>query len=145
MIIIYKIWHWQLLPVLPLAQLRMLKACCISLSEMLINDKMPRNISDEAMRKYPIEDYAIFNELLIDELKRRGELTGIAERKLKMIESYAIPNIPPFVGWHNRKYLIQCISNLSEKKDNGKISDDEWKKIRNQFKEIVDFIEEETL
>lgn len=143
MVIIYRLWHWQLLPVLPLAQLRMLKACCISLSEMLSKGQMPKQICNEAMRAYPIEDFAIYNSLLIGELKNRGELTGIVERKLRMLEPFITPNTPPFVGWHNRKYLIQCISNLSEKKDNNKISDDEWKAICNEFDEIVNFIEEE--
>lgn len=42
-----------------------------------------------------------------------------------------------FSGWHNRKYLWQCYSNLEEKHDCGGIPEDEWQKIEERMKGVI--------
>ena len=38
-----------------------------------------------------------------------------------------------FAGWHNNRYLRQCLYNLQEKYDCKGISDAEWTKINNVY------------
>jgi hypothetical protein len=40
-----------------------------------------------------------------------------------------------YLGWHNDRYLKQCLYNLQEKYDCGGISEEEWEKIAKKFQE----------
>ena len=44
-----------------------------------------------------------------------------------------------FWGWHNDRYLVQCLCNLQEKYDCGGIDKDEWLVIANEFDKEMRF------
>ena len=43
-----------------------------------------------------------------------------------------------YEGWHNDRYLTQCLYNLQEKHDCGGISTEEWNKISKKFHYLLD-------
>ena len=42
--------------------------------------------------------------------------------------------------WHNERYLLQCLANLSEKYDCGGIPEDEWEIIKNAFPDEINIL-----
>ena len=43
-----------------------------------------------------------------------------------------------YEGWHNYRYLRQCLFNLQEKADCGGISNEEWNKISKKFQKVLE-------
>lgn len=125
-----RLWHKDLIPVLPRQQLLgQWRECCLiakalqsgTLNHLLVNP----------IKKYPIKHFAKYCELVKREIEKRGYKTNsklflTAEDKNDPISYDGI-----FSDWHNPRYFQQCYFNLQEKYDRGGIPQDEWEKIEN--------------
>lgn len=128
-----RLWHVDLIGVLPRQQLlgQWRECCCIASN--LEKNGTPNHVLVNKIQDYPIEDFFSYTSLIIDEMRKR---------KYKVNENlfwkhFNNPSFSQnkniFQHWHNKKYLIQCFYNLEEKHDCRAISDDEWNNITNNI------------
>jgi hypothetical protein len=81
---------------------------------------------------YPIEHFCLYSAYVIDEMVKRGY--NIREESVRRFfecltneKKTSLTFDEMFKGWHNERYLIQCLLNLQEKYDCGGITEEEWK------------------
>lgn len=129
-----RLWHKDLIPVLPNAQLRgQWRECCL-IAKLLSEDKLNHLLVNK-VKNYPDADFNTYTEEVYLEMKRRGYNVDFDKFKKYRIHNdtyseYLTPaNI--FRGWHDDTYLKQCYYNLQEKYDCGGIDRDEFVNIVN--------------
>ncbi len=132
-----RLWHKDLIDVLPDMQLRgQWRECCLiakALHEGNLNHLLVNKVKD-----YPIDHFACYTALVKRELEKRGykcewERFRRWIEPLVDFETYAVYLADIFDGWHNDRYLRQCLYNLQEKHDCGGIPDSEWKRIVKKY------------
>ena len=135
-----RIWHKDLRPVLPRQQLLgQWRECCL-IARCIAEDGTPNHVLVNKLMDYPLSHLWEYARLIHEEKKRRG-YRGDFERFEQWIKQPLVDTIPEkaelFKGWHNGRYLRQCLYNLEEKADCGAIPAEEWKAIvkwnRNRF------------
>ena len=132
-----RLWHKKLIPVLPRQQLlgQWRECCCIASN--LAKDGTPNHILVNKILDYPIGHFYTYSiECVANEMKKRGYKVSLDKfwNHFPMGESYNIPSFEDlYEGWHNDRYLIQCIHNLEEKYDCGGVTEEEWKLISSSF------------
>lgn len=130
--LIMRLWHKDLIPVLPRQQLLgQWRECCL-IAKNIAEHGTPNHILVNKIMDYPIYHFIFYSGLVHDEMIKRNykcdwetfrkHLSGWTwENVLKNITYFDL-----FAYWHNKRYLDQCYYNLEEKYDCGGISDDEW-------------------
>ena len=128
-----RLWHKDLIPVLPKQQLlgQWRECCCIA--RKIAVDIDPNHILINRITEYPIEHFWAYAQLVFREMLERGyecdwynfgkwceAMGSVPEEDLEF--DYA----DIFHDWHNERYYWQCYYNLEEKYDCGGIPDDEW-------------------
>lgn len=133
-------WHKELIPVLDrqhlISQFR--ECCCIAKS---ISEKgTPNHILVNRIMDYPLIHFIRYTWIVKCEMENRGYKCDwqkfIQYFPEKLQNSWAFMTVPfdeIFNGWHNNRYLNQCLSNLQEKYDCGGITEEEWNKIENMY------------
>ena len=138
-----RLWHKDLIPYLPKQQLIAQWRECCAICSNWANKGTPNHLLVNKVMNFSKVDFHIYTELVLAEFKTRG--CKVSESSLKKFnENYL--NIPDekscekglFEGWHNERYLKQCLFNLQEKYDCGGIPEEEWKVIENHFGEYLD-------
>lgn len=134
-----RLWAWQIIPYLPRKQLvSQWRECCCIAKNMEIN-KSPNHILVNKIIDYPDEDFDCYTLLVYGEMLRRGYKCDFSKferyRKIKPIE-ITMETKDCFKYWHNKRYVRQCIANLSEKYDNGGFSTTEWVELINGYKKL---------
>lgn len=143
-----RLWHKDLIAVLPRQQLvsQWRECCCIA--KNLANNNTPNHILVNKILDYHIDEFIFYTNLVRDELRNRGYRISqkainkfsqniniyIKNNNIHYLRGYdklKIQNI--FKNWHNNKYYTQNFFNLQEKYDCGMFSHDEWKKISNNL------------
>lgn len=148
-----RLWHKDLISVLPRKQLVAQWRECCSIASNIANKGTPNHALVNKVLEYPASHFLMYADAIIAEMKNRNyKVSQITyTRFLYHIEracdiGYLSPiiNYVPgeineiyFEDWHNIRYLIQCYYNLQEKYDCGIINENEWKLIENRFKEIT--------
>jgi len=132
-----RIWHKELIPYLPreqlIAQWRELSAIASNIK----TKGTPNHILVNKVMNYPFNDFITYAAAVRQEMTYRGYRT--MDSVWKKITSIANDdyNIMPldeiFNGWHNDRYLLQCILNLEEKYDCGGINQKDWDRIKRVF------------
>lgn len=140
-----RLWHKDLIPVLPQKQLvsQWRECCCIA--KNIATKGTPNHLLVNKVLDYPISDFAKYCNLVVNEITKRGfrisstslkqlnaNISDIAEQRGDEIKH----NI--FDKWHNYRYFMQCYYNLQEKYDCGGISEEEWIKIEGVKKEKIE-------
>ena len=135
-----RLWHKDLIPVLPRQQLlgQWREVCAIARN--IAVKGTPNHVLVNRVMDYPMSHLWEYARLIHEEKKHRG-YRGDFEKFEKWIQQPLIDTIPEtselFKGWHNGRYLRQCLYNLEEKADCGAIPDEEWIAIvrwnRNRF------------
>lgn len=142
-----RLWHKDLIPVLPDMQLRgQWRECCLIAKEL--HDGTLNHLLVNRVTEYPLEHFfrycgRVF-AIMIDrgfradsskllQYAEESELWGFANA---FWNAGTIPICDLFRGWHNSRYLRQCLYNLQEKHDCGGISDSEWARIVEKFPQI---------
>lgn len=132
-----RLWHRDLLPVLPRQQLlsQWRECCCIA--KNIADNGTPNHILVNKIMCYSMDDFWNYTRLVTEEMRRRGykvNIDNFTKHYYKFGHPLPDPNNKPFVGWHNDRYLQQCLFNLQEKFDCGGIPHDEWTKICRAYK-----------
>ena len=128
-----RLWHKDLIPVLPNKQLIGQWRECCAISKNIDNNGTPNHILVNKIMNYPMEHFFVYSEMVSEELQRRGYKCNFD----KFLDTFpyqymgiiSLKNEDVFKGWHNDRYLTQCYFNLQEKHDCGGMSDEEWQKI----------------
>lgn len=143
-----RLWHKDLIPVLPRQQLLgQWRECCL-IAKNIAEKGTPGHILVNKIMEYPIGHFVKYCELVFDECKRRGyrvrwknlirhSPTYTKEGLWKPKNEYI------FKLWHNKHYLRQCYFNLEEKYDCGGLTDAEWYKFTTFINDLIKEGEEE--
>ena len=139
-----RLWHKDLIPVLPRQQLlAQWRECCCITRNIAVNGT-PNHLLVNKIMDYPIEkDFYTYCTLIIMEMRRRGYnisqqayhnwcknmATAVNHRPFSLDNS----DHDVFKGWHNTRYLTQCYFNLQEKYDCGGISEQEWNRVAQAY------------
>ena len=121
-----RLWHKDLIPVLPKQQLlgQWRECCCIARN--IAVDGTPNHLLVNKIMDYPIQHFVTYTEHVKTELMLRGyKIDGSCFTKW-INESTGIHYDELFHDWHNDRYFNQCYYNLQEKYDCGGITYGEW-------------------
>lgn len=132
-----RLWHKDLIPVLPRQQLlAQWRECCCIARNIAVNGT-PNHILVNPIIDYPVYDFGNYATIVFNEMKNRGYICSwdkfdIWYSKIKAKNLYYKTNFI-FDGWHNDRYLTQCFYNLQEKFDRGGVPADEWERVENFY------------
>lgn len=133
-----RLWHKDLIPILPRKQLlsQWRECCCIA--KNITEKGTPNHILVNKIMDYPMEHFHTYAHLIYCEMANRWykcNWNTYAKhwKRPPVILDYRT-NI--FKDWHTDLYLHQCYCNLQEKYDCGGIPEDEWNRIEQEFGRI---------
>lgn len=122
-----RLWHKDLISVLPRQQLlSQWRECCCIARNISVNGT-PNHILVNKILDYPIEHFITYSRIIYREMLKRGykanwsKFQQYSENRITLTTYESI-----FKNWHNDQYFIQCFYNLQEKHDCGGISENEW-------------------
>lgn len=125
-----RLWHKDLIKVLPDKQLVGQWRECCAIARNIKDNGTPNHILVNRIMNYPIGHFWYYAFLIYCEMNKRGfkcDFTGKFEQWFEKNYAIELPTYNElFEGWHNRRYLLQCLFNLQEKYDCGGITDNEW-------------------
>ena len=130
-----RLWHYKLIPVLPNAMLVSQWRECIAIKRQWEKGTLKHRLVSYVM-DYDKTYFLAYVDLV------RGEM---CKRNIKYQDKY-FHEIVEFCNYdigimayseHNDRYLKQCYYNLQEKADRGIVTQEEWKKIEDLFKEEI--------
>ena len=128
-----RLWHKDLISVLPRQQLLgQWRECCL-IAKNIAEKGTPNHLLVNRIMDYPIEHFISYGKYIFEEMKDRGyKCDWISFEKWLPYRTecqYPISKYVLFSTWHNDRYLTQCLFNLQEKYDCGGIPKEEWEKI----------------
>lgn len=130
-----RLWHYKLIDVLPrqqlLGQWRELNS---------IFKKQDKHVLINYIYDYPKQDLCMYANAVTDEMFNRNYKIGSYENYKQYFkeEPWIAKTIyKPFAKEHDNEYLTICYYNLKEKYIRGAITEEEWQKIENRYKEIM--------
>lgn len=131
-----RLWHFDLIPVLPRQQLLSQWRECVCIAKNLAEKGTPNHILVNRILDYPSQHFMIYSDIVQSEMRKRGykinesSLIRFNDYFIKWVNNRTFPKKENknvlFYDWHNEKYLLQCYRNLEEKHDCGAISDKEF-------------------
>ena len=123
-----RLWHKNLIPVLPRQQLLgQWRECCL-IAKNIATKGSPNHILVNRIMEYDRGHFWCYCMLVVNEMRRRKYDVDISKVK-KWISGEDMKIIPfskIFDRWHNGRYYQQCFYNLEEKYDCGGITREEW-------------------
>ena len=128
-----RLWHIELLPVLPRKQLLgQWRECCLIAKNIALHGK-PGHILVNRIMDYPMEDFFTYGYAVFKEMHKRGYKADFSKFAKHLFTNFSLApdnlSDDPFYNWHDYRYMAQCFFNLQEKRDCGGISGEEWNKI----------------
>lgn len=154
-----RLWHKDLIPYLPTKQLvSQWRECCAIVGIISKKGTLNNLLVDKIMKFHPFHFWN-YSSLVAEEMKIKGY--NLSSKSLKTFwdnfiigfknklhgmcisTNCKIPKETIFEDWHNKRYLLQCLANLSEKYDCGGIPEDEWDKIKSAFPEEIKILYQE--
>lgn len=135
-----RLWHKDLILVLPDMQLRgQWRECCLIAKEL--HDGTLNHLLVNRVKEYPLEHFLRYGELIQLEMQKRGYKADLGKFVPYLEDTSCnffnvITHGELFNGWHNDRYLRQCLYNLQEKHDCGGIPDSKWARIADKFPQI---------
>lgn len=133
-----RIWHKDLIPVLPRQQLlgQWRELCCIA--KNIAEKGTPNHMLVNKVMDYPSVELTLYAQLVFNELRERGyKCDWYKFMQYRSATTIELPKEAIFSGWHNYRYFLQCYFNLQEKYDCGGICEKEWERIQNEFVVII--------
>lgn len=128
-----RLWHKDLIPVLPRQQLLGQWRECCSIAKNISEKGTPNHILVNKILGYPVEHFHRYAQEIAYEMQRRGYKCDINRFNSYNPDGVRFINMPShvelFSDWHNERYMKQCLYNLQEKYDCGGITELEWFKI----------------
>jgi uncharacterized protein (TIGR02328 family) len=153
-----RIWHKELIEVLPKQQLVAQWREILAIKGAIEKKGTPNHVLVNKVMDYDFLHLFKFACEVCEEFKKRGYKYSVVkfndlyefcrERSYKFIFPNKIEYAKTIIeennlynGWHNDIYLRQCLYNLEEKYICGGISQEEWDKIYNKFKDRFELVE----
>ena len=136
-----RLWHKDLIPYLPRQQLIAQWRECCEIAGSIAKKGTPNHLLVNKILNYCSTEFYMYSKDIVLEMTKREYKVNqkswnefchnleISEKKF--YKPYKVIII--FENWHNERYLLQCLANLSEKYDCGGIPEDEWDKIKKAF------------
>lgn len=140
-----RLWHKELIDVLPRQQLiSQWRECCLIMRQLSVNGT-PHHILVNKITDYPLDDFVTYTLYVQSEMEERGYRCDV-DKFNRWVPTYAkckklglmrlcnytfkwVDFSDVFKDWHNYRYLEQCYFNLEEKYDCGGIDEDEWNRL----------------
>ena len=141
-----RLWHYYLLEYLDdfhiVSQWREL----LAIKGAIDKNGTPNHRLVNRILDYDITHFQLYTTMVVEELKKRNikydknkykeilnwNNSNFNQKKFNVLSTPTI-----FDGWHNNRYLKQCLYNLQEKYDCGIVSEDAWRKISEVFNDIL--------
>ena len=144
-----RLWHKDLIEVLPRQQLLgQWRECCL-IAKNIAEKGTPNHLLVNRIMDYPLEHFYSYARYIEYEMKWRCGYKCDFEKFKKWYDKIEFTpsnsRVPYdwlakgvlFPDWHNKMYLQQCFYNLQEKHDCGGITIDEWGKIYAKFGMVI--------
>ena len=131
-----RLWHKNLIPLLPKQQLLGQWRECCSIARNIVVNGTPNHILVNRIMDYEPWHLMAYAILVAKEMERRGYKVDrykffkwFDQFDYGSVKTHDITFDELFAGWHNLRYLKQCYYNLQEKAARGGITVHEWKLI----------------
>lgn len=137
-----RLWHKDLIPVLPNKQLLGQWRECVAIASNIKRTGSPNHLLVNKIMNYKLSHFYKYCQMITGEMYSRGyiphslsteKIMEIAPADIQMEADVYITHDDLFMGWHNHRYLMQCLYNLQEKYDCGGVSESEWRRITSKF------------
>ena len=148
-----RLWHYDLLDVLPKQQLCSQLRECVAIAKDIYKKGTTNHILINPIMDYDLNHFRLYCNLVIKEMEKRGyNVSNKTKAKLNKYINYYKEMIimqttrifildneyndgyrELFDDWHTNRYLKQCLYNLEEKYDRGGITQEEWDRIYNKY------------
>ena len=129
-----RLWHYQLIPVLPNAMLVSQWRECIAIKRQWEKGTLKHRLVSYVM-DYDKLCFYNYTYKLLKELNNRN--IKYQYKYFEEIENFCAETSDLYGNdiyeEHNDRYLKQCLYNLQEKADRGIITKEEWQKIEDKF------------
>ena len=141
-----RLWHKDLIRYLPRQQLLGQWRECCAIAKSIAETGTPNHVLVNKVLEYPKLHFVLYGFKIIEEMEKRGykciaykftvwtDMPWDSEKPVPGLWKQL--NTEIFEGWHNDRYLKQCLMNLQEKADCGAIPAEEWKKITDRWPEF---------
>ena len=127
-----RIWHKDLITVLPREQLVAQWRECSAIAGAILKNGTPNHALVNKVLDYDYDHFITYSKLIAEEMKKRNyrTMSSVMNKIIELKSPYKIISFEElFADWHNKRYLTQCYYNLQEKYDCGSITDENWQKI----------------
>lgn len=127
-----RIWHKELISVLPREQLVGAWRECSAIAGAIIKNGTPNHLLVNKILDYHISHFISYSLMVRAEMNRRGYRTmqSVEDKIVSLCPNYMlISKDSLFSDWHNARYFMQCYHNLEEKYDCGGIKQEDWESI----------------
>lgn len=125
-----RLWHKDLIPVLPRQQLLgQWRECCL-IAKNIHNNGTPNHLLVNKIMNYPAGHFWKYGYLVMCEMDKRKFKCDFVKFEQWIDKPYALitPKVQDlFPDWHDDRYMHQCLLNLQEKFDCGGISEEEYR------------------
>lgn len=133
-----RLWHYELIPVLPDKMLVAEWRECITIKRQwekgTLKHRLVSYVMDHSKQIFIEYVWLVQKQLVTRHInykhKYYDEIYNFCKEDVDIIHIY--PDIAKYPE-HNDRYLRQCYFNLQEKYDRGIITEEEWDKIYNNF------------
>ena len=128
-----RLWHKDLLKVLPREQLVSQWRECSAIAGSILKSGTPNHLLVNKILDYHISHFISYSLMVRAEMSRRGYRTmqSVEDKIVSLYPNYMlIPKDSLFCDWHNARYFMQCYHNLEEKYDCGGITQEDWDLIK---------------
>lgn len=136
-----RLWHIDLLPYLPDAQLRSQWRECALITYGLQKNGTPNHLLVNRVTEYTYNEFATYCCMVKHEMQSRNfQVKSSSEEKI-FVQPWKYIKNNLFSTWHNKEYLRVCMANLYEKHFFGigksRITDEEWARLCEGYKTIT--------
>ena len=131
-----RLWHYELIPVLPRKQLLAQWRECCAIASNIANKGTPNHILVNKVLEYPQVHFIVYTNRILKEMSKRSYKVNqrsyerFADNMNKSIDYFPEGGIIKvkdlFKDWHNDRYYEQCFRNLQEKYDCGMFDKKEY-------------------
>ena len=132
-----RIWHKELIPVLPREQLVAQWRECSAIAGAIIKNGTPNHLLVNKILDYPITFFVEYAIRVRQEMTNRGYRTmdSVMEKIASLdTDKLTFPAWEEvYSDWHNDRYFKQCYYNLQEKYDCGGVSEENWQHIEDLY------------
>lgn len=138
-----RLWHYQLLPYLPDAQLKGQLRELVAIMHDWRDKGTTNHLLINRVMEYPKEELLQYYLHFHMAYSHRFAKMPKGDISLEfMLFAEPIPDAlrPVYEGWHNRQYLRVCMANLYEKhysRGTSRVSDEEWQRLLDGYRIIT--------